>query len=151
MAAFFVYIYLYTMNINKIFSLFTSNEEPEEQETRIDLSESPIMWIGMFKKMISNYETFVKQMIVFFRTSEPALDMDEVEKTSCHMVHERAFEQLVKLNLNNTTHIDSIKLYSDKTFEKALNSSLNHYLELEEYEKCAFLKKVQDIVNFSQK
>ena len=48
------------MNINKIFSLFKSPEEPEETISQIDLSDSPVIWIGMFKRLITNYETFAK-------------------------------------------------------------------------------------------
>ena len=58
------------MDLNKIFKLFGSfdkEEEPKEVVTQVDLSESPMMWIGMFKKMIINYETFVKQLIQFFK------------------------------------------------------------------------------------
>ena len=45
------------MDLNKIFKLFNSSdkiEEPKEEITQVDLSESPMMWVGMFKRMIVN-------------------------------------------------------------------------------------------------
>ena len=138
------------MNINKIFSLFSSSEEPEKKVDSVDLSNSPTVWIGMFKKLILNYETFSKQMIQFFKLSDPPLDTDEIEKASSYMVYERAYEQLSKLDLTNQSHLDSIYLYSDDTFKMTLHSALNHYESEEEYEKCAFIKQILDIGNFSQ-
>ena len=137
------------MNINKIFSLFSSSEEPEKKVNDIDLSNSPTVWIGMFKKLILNYETFSKQMIQFFKLSDPPLDTDEIEKASSYMVYERAYEQLSKLDLTNQSHLDSIYLYSDDTFKMTLHSALNYYEGEEEYEKCAFIKQILDIGNFS--
>ena len=137
------------MNINKIFNLFKADEEYADSSTQIDLSHSPAIWIGMFKKLIVNYEVFAKQLIQFFGTSEPSLDMDQIEKASSHMVYEKAFDSISKLDLTNQTHIDCLKIYADDTFKKTLNSALDYYLKLEEYEKCAFLKQIQDIVTLS--
>jgi hypothetical protein len=137
------------MNINKIFSLFKSPEEPEETVTQIDLSESPVIWIGMFKRMIVNYETFAKQLIQFFKSSEPSLDVEEIERASGYMVYSKAYDHLAKLDLTNNTHLDSLQLYSDETFSFVLDKALVYFESVEEYEKCLFLKQIQDIVNLS--
>jgi len=137
------------MNINKIFSLFSSSEEPEKKVNEVKLSDSPVIWIKMFKKLIINYETFSKQMIQFFKLSDPPLDTDEIERASSYMVYERAYEQLSKLNLQNETHLDCIYLHSDDDFKATLHSALEHYEAREEYEKCAFIKQILDISNFS--
>ena len=139
------------MNINKIFSLFKSPEEPEEEISQIDLSNSPIIWIGMFKRMIINYETFAKQLIQFFKSSEPSLDVEEIERVSGYMVYSKAYDHLIKLDLTNKTHLDSLQLYSDETFDFVLNKALLYFESIEEYEKCIFLKQIQNIVNSFQK
>ena len=54
------------MNIDDIFNLFKSPEEEIETTTQVDLSDHPIVWMGMFKKLIINYKVFSKQMIEFF-------------------------------------------------------------------------------------
>jgi hypothetical protein len=138
------------MDLNKIFKLFGSSDKEEEHKEvveQIDLSESPMIWIGMFKRMITNYETFAKQLIQFFKLSEPSLDMDEVERASSYMVYDKAYNHLAKLDLTNTTHLDSLQLLSDETFEFVLNKALLYFESVEEYEKCLFLKQIQDKVN----
>jgi hypothetical protein len=135
------------MNINKIFSLFKSPEEPEETISQIDLSESPVIWIGMFKRLITNYETFAKQLIKFLGDANPDLDVNEIERASSYMVYDKAYNHLFKLDITNETHLDCIKLYSDDTFKETLNTALIYFESVEEYEKCIFLKQIQDIVN----
>ena len=135
------------MNINKIFNLFKSPEEPEEAISQIDLSESPVIWIGMFKRLITNYETFAKQLIQFFKSSEPSLDVDEIERASSYMVYDKAYNHLAKLDLTNKTHLDSLQLYSDETFSFVLDKALTYFESVEEYEKCLFLKQIQDLIN----
>jgi hypothetical protein len=137
------------MNINKIFSLFKSPEEPEETISQIDLSESPIIWIGMFKKLITNYEVFAKQLIKFLGDANQDLDVIEVERASSYMVYDKAYNNLSKLDPTNQTHLDCIKLYSDDTFKKTLDAALIYFESIEEYERCIFLKQIQDIVNLS--
>jgi hypothetical protein len=142
------------MDLNKIFKLFGSSDKEEEHKEvveQIDLSESPMIWIGMFKRMITNYETFAKQLIQFFKSSEPSLDMEEVERASSYMVYDKAYNHLAKLDLTNTTHLDSLQLLSDETFDFVLNKALLYFESVEEYEKCLFLKQVQDKVNSFQK
>jgi hypothetical protein len=142
------------MDLNKIFKLFGSSDKEEEHKevvTQVDLSESPMMWIGMFKRMITNYETFAKQLIQFFKSSEPSLDMEEVERASSYMVYDKAYNHLAKLDLTNTTHLDSLQLLSDETFEFVLNKALLYFESVEEYERCLFLKQIQDKVNSFQK
>jgi hypothetical protein len=138
------------MDLNKIFKLFGSSDKEEEHKEvveQIDLSESPMIWIGMFKRMITNYETFAKQLIQLFKSSEPSLDMEEVERASSYMVYDKAYNHLAKLDLTNTTHLDSLQLLSDETFEFVLNKALLYFESVEEYEKCLFLKQIQDKVN----
>ena len=142
------------MDLNKIFKLFGSSDKEEEHKEvveQIDLSESPMIWIGMFKRMITNYETFAKQLIQFFKSSEPSLDMEEVERASSYMVYDKAYNHLAKLDLTNTTHLDSLQLLSDETFDFVLNKALLYFESVEEYERCLFLKQIQDKVNSFQK
>jgi len=138
------------MDLNKIFKLFGSSDKEEEHKEvveQIDLSESPMMWIGMFKRMITNYETFAKQLIQFFKSSEPSLDVDEIERASSYMVYDKAYNHLIKLDLTDKTHLDSLQLYSDETFSFVLNKALIYFESVEEYEKCLFLKQIQDLTN----
>jgi hypothetical protein len=135
------------MDINKIFETF--KPEDEVNETTQVVFEGPIMWIGMFKKLIANYEIFTKQIIMFFRTSNQDLDIDDIERASSHMVYTRAYDNLSKIDPEHPMHIEALKLHSDKPFSIALKNALEYYENIEEYEKCIFLKKIQDIITSS--
>jgi hypothetical protein len=138
------------MDINKIFNLFNSKDE-ESDKSNMELPEGPIVWIGMFKKLIINYETFTKQLIVFLNTSDPSLDAKELDKVSKFLIYERAYNNICQLDLNNQMHLDCLKLYSDEVFAGTLSLALTYYVDLEEYEKCAVIKQIQDTINSFQK
>ena len=129
------------MDIKKIFELFNS-EDRGDNTAYIDLSEHPIVYMGMFKKLIYNYETFSEQLIQFFNSSNENLDTDDVRKAGESMVYNRAFEHLEKLDLGNPVHIECIEEYSDPVFFRALSKSLKYFEGVEEYEKCIFIQKI---------
>jgi hypothetical protein len=139
------------MNIDNIFNLFKSSEQEHETTTQVDMSEHPIVWMGMFKKLIINYKVFSKQMIEFFESSDPKLDTDDIKLAGGIMVFARAMSYLSKIDITNQMHRDCLILYSDEYFLKALSLSLSHFEDLEEYENCALLKKIQDVANPSSK
>jgi len=135
------------MSIDDIFNLFKSPEEENETTTQVDMSEHPIIWMGMFKKLIINYKVFSKQMIEFFESSDPKLDTDDIKLAGGIMVFARAMSYISKIDTTNQMHRDCLILYSDEYFLKALSLSLSHFEDLEEYENCALLKKIQDVAN----
>lgn len=137
------------MNINKIFSLFNSSDESKNDEisSQINTSIDPINEIEVFKRMIFNYETSVKHLIQLFNTANPPLDLEEIERASCQMVYNKAYDHLIKINLTDSSHIKTLKSLSDDNFKKVLDKALNYFIQNEEYEKCVFLKQVHDIIN----
>jgi hypothetical protein len=137
------------MDINKVFDLFEEKDSINNPTTKLDLTESPVMWIGMFKKLVMNYKVFSQQLISMFSSVEPPLDIDDIKKASSYMVYTRAFDYISKLDISNPTHIECLKMYSDDKLKQSINISLHYYESLEEYEKCAVLKKIQDVMSLS--
>ena len=135
------------MNIDDIFNLFKSPEEENDNITQVDLSDHPIVWMGMFKKLIINYKVFSKQMVEFFESSDPKLDTDDIKLAGSMMVFARAMDHISKIDTTNQMHRDCLILYSDESFLKSLSLALSHFEDLEEYENCALLKKIQDVAN----
>ena len=86
-------------------------------------------------------------MVEFFETSDPKLDTDDIKLAGDMMVFARAMSHISKIDITNQMHRDCLILYSDEQFLKALSSALSHFKDLEEYENCAFLKKIQDVAN----
>ncbi len=137
------------MDINKVFDLFEEKDSINNPTTKLDLTESPVMWIGMFKKLVMNYKVFSQQLISMFSSVEPPLDIDDIKKASSYMVYTRAFDYISKLDITNPIHIECLKMYSDDKLKQSINISLHYYESLEEYEKCAVLKKIQDVMSLS--
>jgi hypothetical protein len=138
------------MDLGKFFDLFNS-PEPEKEPVIVNeaLMEHPYIYMGLFKKLIINYETFSQQLFQFMRSSDDDLDVDKLEKAGVHMVYWRAYNHIEKIDLTQDFHVDTLRAYADDNFIKALNLCLQYYEDIEEYEKCAVLKKISDIVNLS--
>ena len=141
------------MNLDKLFNLFRSDEDPTPEERNIadnaGLVDHPYIYMGLFKKLIFNYSTFSEQLFQFMRSSDVNLDVEKMEKAGVHMVYWRAYDHLAKIDLTNSFHVEIIQTYADDKFIQALTMCLQYYEDMEEYEKCAFLKKILDIVSFS--
>jgi hypothetical protein len=138
------------MDLKKIFKLFDS-DEPEDKPIIVNeqLAEHPYIYMGLFKKLILNYNTFSEQLFQFMRSADSDLDVDQMEKAGIHMVYWRAYNHIEKIDLTQDFHVDTLRAYADDNFIKALDMCLQYYEDNEEYEKCAFLKKISDIVNLS--
>ena len=141
------------MDLDRIFGLFKSDGDPTPEErniaTNAELVDHPYIYMGLFKKLIINYNTFSHQLFEFMRSSNVDLDVEKMEKTGVHMVYWRAYDHLAKIDLTNSLHVEIIQTYTDIKFIQALDACLQYYEDIEEYERCAFLKQVKDTANFS--
>ena len=141
------------MDLDRIFGLFKSDGDPTPEERNIainaELVDHPYIYMGLFKKLIINYNTFSHQLFEFMRSSNVDLDVEKMEKTGVHMVYWRAYDHLAKIDLTNSLHVEIIQTYTDIKFIQALDACLQYYEDIEEYERCAFLKQVKDTANFS--
>ena len=143
------------MDLNKIFGLF-SDEEPKSLKEKsqliddiLDFKEHPLFWVGMFKKLIQNHKVYNRSMINFFSKMDEELDLYDVEDAGEFIVYNRAWFWISKIDITDTKHQDSIIQYTDNLFLTYLKFTISYFQEIEEYEKCAHLKKIQDIVEKS--
>lgn len=145
------------MDINKIFGTFGSSsrdddgfEHPSFLYTyKSDEDNHPRYFIRMFTKLVLNYTSYNKQLINFFGSAEPSLDMKEISQTGEMMLYERAYYYLNLIDIQDKYHIKILFEEANSKLEEALNKSLKYFEEGEEYEKCAVLKKYLDFLNFS--
>jgi hypothetical protein len=80
----------------------------------------------------------------------PAIDITNTNKAEFNSVFNMLrFRHIASLDLNNEMVIDSIKLWSEKNLEAYILDCLDYYESVEEYEKCSFLKKIQEIIQNS--
>ena len=124
------------MSLKGLFGLFGMPEDDgDDDKIRRELDESldvfkdtPYFKVGMFCKMINNGSNFTKQLLNFFKTSDDHIDMSGVDEASEIMMYNRALSWIQDCDLKK----DEWKLaFHDK---------------IEEYETCAFLKKIQNCI-----
>ena len=139
-------MYTKMVDIDNIFSLFSSHEDLDGNNTtvHIDFTENPIYWVGMYKKMLTNNIDFNKKLLKIIGKSNEDLDILDVKKAGEHIVFNRAWNYIKKIDTNNIEHCDAIEKLSDEYLDTALELGIHYYEPVEDYEKCAHLKKILD-------
>ena len=140
------------VDVNKIFGLF-NDEEPESLREKaqmanvlLDYKEHPLFWVGMFKKLIHNHKMFNTKVMDFFSKLEnEELDLYDVEEAGEFIVYNRAWFWISKIDISDRKCQEAILHYTDEYLDTYLKFAISYFQELEEYEKCAHLKKISDI------
>ena len=136
----------FKMNLDNIFNLFSDqpDQQPEDDTSLlVDFSEHPFYWIGGFNKVIANHSYFQQYTIKMFKNASSELDEDEVEKAGNHMMYEKAWDYIKDININNPFHVECIAKKSSFVFYRNLKTSIQHFEQLEQYEKCILLKGIE--------
>ena len=140
------------MNIDKIFSLFEGDEpnslreKAQQVDITLDYKNHPLFWVGMFKKLIQNHQTFNDQLLKFFDKLDEELSTVDVDKAGEFLVFNRAYEYIQKVDPDNLVAQEALFRFADIHLKVALELSINYFQEHEEYEKCAHLKKILQFV-----
>lgn len=134
------------INLDNIFSLFSANEglDGVNSEVQIDFSQTPIYWIGMYKKLVLNHINFNKKVLKFFKESNQELDVEDMKDAGEFVVYHRAWHYIQNVNIDNEEHVIAIEKYTDEYLDTALKLGISFFEQHEEYEKCALLKKILD-------
>jgi|GEM_PF-2685195 NADH:ubiquinone oxidoreductase subunit C len=157
-----IFIIKLFMDLNRFFKFFKNQDSGsfEEQEIVNDNIETfredtPVFKLGMFIrlsefKLLNSLRGVDNNSDgdVFFMF--PGMDITDDNKQEFDVVFNLLrFRHIQDLDLNNEMVIDSIKLWSEKNLEAYILDCLDYYESVEEYEKCGFLKKIQDIIQNS--
>lgn len=141
---------MYTKNnkvkLDNIFELFSSNEnvDGENDIVHIDFTQTPVYWVGMYKKLVLNHLNFNKKVVQFFKESNHELDVADMENAGEFVVYNRAWYYIQNVDINVEEHVLAIEKYQDEYLDTALKLGINFFEEQEEYEKCALLKRILD-------
>lgn len=132
------------IDVDNLFNLFPedSAKEVDSKSTYIDFKNSPIYWLGMYKKLILNHINFNKKVIKFFKEANSDLDIDDMKEAGEFVVYNRAWFYVNKVNVEDKWHVEAIEQYSDEFLDTSLELGISYFQELEEYEKCAHLLKL---------
>jgi cation transport ATPase len=141
------------MGLNGIFALFgfpEDNKNPEDtKKLKAELSaykETPHFKLGMFYKLIMNGTTFKKQVLNFFSKADTFLDTIGIDEAGEFMMFTRAYFWIEGFKFRSKVWKEALKNYSHEEFLVAIKLSMNYFEGTEEYEKCAHLKKIQDLI-----
>ena len=135
-------------NLDKIFDLFSANEELDgvNSTVQIDFTQTPIYWIGMYKKLVLNHINFNKKVLKFFKQSNQELDLEDMKDAGEFVVYNRAWHYIQNVDIDNKEHIIALNKYSDEYLDTALKLGISFFEQQEQYERCALLKKILDKV-----
>jgi hypothetical protein len=139
------------MSLTSIFALFGFPEENNEERRNLEkdlelFKETPQFKLGMFQKLILNGTLFKKQVLKFFLKSDPELDVNGIDGAGEYMMYTRAYFWIQDCKTRSKFWNEALKMYSNEEFLCAVKLSINYFEGVEEYEKCAHLKKIQDFV-----
>ena len=140
------------MDINKIFDLFGSADfdTPLEKKAKaaddiILIQETPMFWIGMFKKIILNNQIFYHQL----KNNIPPQILEEIgqgDEMADMVTYSRAWFYISKLNLKRRVDIDALFTFADEDLIYTTEMAIRYFENIEEYEKCAHIKQIQDVL-----
>ena len=136
------------MDLNKFFELFgnTSGDKKTEKELE-DFKKTPSFKIKIFVKLVMNGVNFKKQIINFFSKSlGEDEDLNGVDLAGEFMVYNRGWYWISQMDWGSEEWVADLKDSLSEDLFVALKLSIHYFEEQEEYEKCAFLKKIQNFV-----
>mgnify|MGYP001448587131 FL=1 len=134
---------------DKIFKLFVDGKEIDGDKTKEEIKDfmnGPYAKIGMFVKLIQNHEVFHKKLEKFLKQEQPDYDVESTKEASEYTVYNRSWSYIKQIDIDNSDHINAIINFDPKIFFKTLDSAVNFFESYEEYEKCAHLHKIKELV-----
>lgn len=142
------------MDINKIFNLFNKVEidTPLDEKFKaanelMNFQETPVFWVGMFKKLILNNSVFNTQLLKFLQQTDS--ELKDIELAGEVVVFLRSWFYISKIDLTIRLHYDAVKMFSDENLLACCKLAVSFFEEREEYEKCSHIKKIQDLVELN--
>lgn len=138
------------MNKDKIFNLFEDSTTIEQHQKAVEaFNKSYYHKLGMFTKLILNHFTFHNKLEKFLKQEEPSYNVESTKEASAFVVFNRAWSYIKQVNPENEEAMFTILDFNPKLLEKTLNSAISHFEEYEEYEKCAHIHKILQVLKRS--
>ena len=139
---------------DKIFKLFVDGKEISGDKTKDEIKDfmnGPYAKIGMFVKLIQNHEIFHKKLEKFLKQEQPDYNVESTKEASEYTVYHKAWSYIKQIDLGKKEDVDAIINFDPKVFYKTLDGAVKFFENYEEYEKCAHLHKLKEIVKIIPK
>jgi|TARA_R110002074_G_C12424129_1_gene656174 hypothetical protein len=137
------------INKDKIFGLFVEGKEITDEKTKSEIKEfmnGPFAKIGMFVKLIQNHHIFHQKLEKFLKKEQPNYNVESTKEASEFTVYNRAWSYIKNISLEDHDDVNAIINFDNKVFYKALDGAVTFFEQYEEYEKCAHLHKIKEVV-----
>jgi hypothetical protein len=138
------------MSLDDVFALFGfSGENSKNKEIKKELEEfknTPYFKIGMFTKMILNGVSFKKQIIGFFSKADNNLDIAGVDEAGDFMMFNRAWYWICGCDIKKKIWKEALIKNATPELVGCLKAIIKYFENIEEYEKCSMLIKIQAFV-----
>ncbi len=134
---------------DKIFNLFIDGKEIKDQQTKDEIKKfmnGPFAKIGMFVKLIQNHQVFHLKLEKFLKKEQPNYNVESTKEASEFTVYSRAWSYIKNIDLDNHDDVNAIINFEPEVFSKALGSAVKFFEQYEEYEKCAHLHTINEVV-----
>ena len=134
---------------DKIFQLFVDGKEINDDKTKSEIRDfmnGPFAKIGMFVKLIQNHKVFHQKLEKFLKKEQPNYNVESTKEASEFTVYNRAWSYIKDISLDNHDDVNAIINFDNKIFSKVLSNSIQFFEQYEEYEKCAHLHTIREVV-----
>jgi transcription antitermination factor NusG len=144
------------VNKDNIFDLFKTEGEVTSMGDKVENIKSPklspsYIKVGMFTKLILNHQVFHTRLEKFLKEEEPTYQTNSTKNASAFIVYNKAWFYLNQINLSKKRDVSAILNFNPNLLNNSLNSTLKYFEYCEEYEKCAYIFKIQQFLKENQK
>ena len=142
------------MDKEKIFSLFDKDFDDSLQKDIGDYKKSFHFKIGMFIKVIIYGDKWKNSVVSMFSKADVEFHIKDIDSVGDMMLYTRAWYWISQFDFDNKECINDLNQFLDKD-EETYNSSdlfislmrtIKYFEKTEEFEKCAFLVKIRDLL-----
>jgi len=131
------------MNKRKLFDLvgLSPNPEPVSQEAEYNID---FVKIKMFTKLIESRKEFKRNLN---KTNNLEVSEDLIN----NIIFNRALFYIETLEIDKLNNIEELKSEHKKRFISTIQQSIKYFEQLEQYENCAFLFKIEKMISSIRK
>lgn len=127
-------------------ALFSTFEETKSQDVGININELKNFIkfnLGVFNKVILNHIYLKNQILKTFSDSSKEFNLQEINLAGDFIIYNKAWSYISNINFEENQ--EYIRKNFPSKFNLSIKMALSFFESQEDYEKCKFLKKFQDL------
>jgi len=131
----------------KIFRVFNPEEVEGKGDSYFDFYQTPTFKLGMFKKIIWNQQNMTDKLDKMCEKMPELRDLINLEDDAGEFVtFARAWAYIKDFDPTQEQSKEALRIFSDEYTKSACELAINYWEEREEYERCAHVKKILDLL-----